>query len=72
MPETQGTHPNLESYQSIIGIPSQIEPQIPPQYWGTDAGTILAVAVLIRSVAVPIQALVPLIGRKSAAKADSR
>ncbi|MEW6492238.1 MAG: hypothetical protein AB1589_06945 [Cyanobacteriota bacterium] len=72
MSKTQGANPNLESDQSIISIPSQIEPQIPPQYWGTETGTILAIAILIRSIAVLIQALVPLIGCKSDAKADSR
>jgi hypothetical protein len=61
-----------ESSESIIAVPNQIEPQIPPQYWGTETGTILAVAVLIRSVAVLIQVLVPLIGRQSDAKAGSR
>jgi hypothetical protein len=66
------TNLTTESCQSIIPIPSQIEPQILPQYWGTETGTILAVAVLIRSVAVLIQALVPLIGRQSEAKAGSR
>ena len=66
------TNLTTESCQSIIPIPSQIEPHIPPQYWGTETGTILAVAVLIRSVAVLIQVLVPLIGRQSEAKAGSR
>jgi hypothetical protein len=66
------TNLTTESCQSIIPIPNQIEPQIPPQYWGTETGTILAVAVLIRSVAVLIQVLVPLIGRQSEAKAASR
>jgi len=66
------TNLTTESSQSIIAVPNQIEPQIPPQYWGTETGTILAVAVLIRSVAVLIQVLVPLIGRQPDAKAGSR
>jgi hypothetical protein len=66
------TNLTTETSESIIAVPNQIEPQIPPQYWGTETGTILAVAVLIRSVAVLIQVLVPLIGRQSDAKADSR
>jgi hypothetical protein len=72
MAETQGVNPNLESYKSIIAVPSHVDPQIPPHYWGTDAGTILAVAVLIRSLAVLIQVLVPLLGRKPDAKVSSR
>jgi hypothetical protein len=66
------TNLTTESSESIIAVPNQIEPQIPPQYWGTETGTILAVAVLIRSVAVLIQVLVPLIGRQSDAKVGSR
>jgi len=66
------TNLTTESSESIIAVPNQIEPHIPPQYWGTETGTILAVAVLIRSVAVLIQVLVPLIGRQSDAKVGSR
>ena len=66
------TNLTTESSESIIAVPNQIEPQIPPKYWGTETGTILAVAVLIRSVAVLIEVLVPLIERQSDAKVGSR
>ncbi|MBD0343403.1 MAG: hypothetical protein ICV63_00920 [Coleofasciculus sp. Co-bin14] len=58
MSENQAANLNITSYESIIGVESQLEQQIPPQYWKTETGIVLAIAVLIRSIAILIQVLV--------------
>lgn len=47
--------------EPTIAVPSPIDPGIPPQYWGTETGLILALAILIRSSALFLQVLTPLI-----------
>jgi hypothetical protein len=49
--------------EPTIAIPTDIQPTIPSQYWGTETGLILAIAILIRSVASLVQVLTPLMLR---------
>jgi hypothetical protein len=65
MPEGQSAKPKLESCQSIIAVPSEVEPQIPSQYWSPEAVNLLVVTMLIRSVATLIEVLTPLIANHS-------
>lgn len=58
------TNPIIRTGEPTIAVPSHVEPTIPPQYWGTKTGLILALAVLIRSTALLIQALTPLLLRQ--------
>ncbi len=53
--------PIIRTGEPTIAIPTDIQPTIPPEYWGTD---ILAIAILIRSVASLVQVLTPLILRQ--------
>lgn len=54
----QGQETILHSTQPTIFVPTNVDvPQIPPEYWGTETGTILAIAVLIRAIAILIQSL---------------
>ncbi|WP_333360860.1 hypothetical protein [Microcoleus sp. N3A4] len=39
-----------------ISVPNNIPATLPPQYWGTE-GTILAIAILIRSIALLLHVL---------------
>lgn len=55
--------PPIRTGEPTIAIPTDIQPTIPPQYWGTETGLILAIAILIRSVASLIQVLIPLMLR---------
>jgi len=52
--------PIVRTSEPTIAIPTDIQPTIPPQYWGTETGLILAIAILIRSVASLVQVLTPL------------
>jgi hypothetical protein len=72
MSENQAANLNITSYESMIGVGSQLEQQIPPQYWNTETGIVLAIAVLIRSIAILIQVLVPLIVRQPDKKTSSQ
>ena len=56
--------PIIRTSEPTIAIPTDIQPTIPPQYWGTETGLILAIAVLIRSLASLVQVLTPLILRQ--------
>ncbi|GET37748.1 hypothetical protein [Microseira wollei] len=58
------TNPIICKGEPAIAIPTNIPPNIPPQYWGTETGFILAIAILIRSVALLIQVLTPLMLRQ--------
>ena len=52
------THRTAQTNEPIIAVPTHIEPNIPPQsYAGSLAETILAIAVLIRSLALLIQVI---------------
>jgi hypothetical protein len=55
--------PIIRTGEPTIAIPTDIQPTIPPQYWGTETGLILASAILIRSVASLVQVLSPLMLR---------
>lgn len=60
--ETQQTVRNNEP---IIAVPTHVEPNLPPQPTGSSVPeTILAIALLIRSVALLIQAIGQHKGRK--------
>lgn len=52
--------PIVRTGEPTIAISTDIQPTIPPQYWGTETGLILAIAILIRSVASLVQVLTPL------------
>lgn len=52
--------PIVRTGEPTIAIPTDIQPTIPPQYWGTETGLILAIAILISSVASLVQVLTPL------------
>lgn len=54
--------PIIRTGEPTIAIPTDIQPTIPPQYWGIE--TILAIAILIRSVASLVQVLTPLMLRQ--------
>ncbi len=56
--------PIIRTSKPTITIPSEGQAIIPPQYWGTETGLILAIAILIRSVAALIQVLIPLMLQK--------
>lgn len=67
------THQTIQTNEPILAVPTHVEPNLSPQSCaGSVPGIILVIAVLIRSVAVLIQVLIPLIVRKSDAKARSR
>ena len=55
--------PIIRTGEPTIAIPTDIQPTIPPQYWGTETVLILASAILIRSVASLVQVLSPLMLR---------
>ncbi len=59
----------IHAAEPTIAVPSHVEPTIPPQYWGTETGLILALAVLIRSTALLIQVLTPLLLRRKSRSA---
>lgn len=64
LPETPSKlEPNVNIGEPIITVPNvpNAEPSIPPQYWGTGTGIILEIAILVRSLALLIQVLSPLI-----------
>ncbi len=68
--QTQST---IYTSEPTIAVPSNAKPPMPPQYYLSGATeSILAVAVLLRSVALLIQALGQLKERKSDTKAASR
>ena len=46
----------IRTGEPTIVLPTNVQPSIPPQHWGTE-GTILAIAILIRSIALLIHAL---------------
>ncbi|MEG4836620.1 hypothetical protein [Microcoleus sp. B9-D4] len=46
----------IRTGEPTIALPTNVQPSIPPQYWGTE-GTILAIAILIRSIALLIHVL---------------
>ncbi|AFZ12357.1 hypothetical protein Cri9333_1464 [Crinalium epipsammum PCC 9333] len=51
----------IRTSEPIIAVPSDIPLNIPPQYWDTETGLILAIAILIRSIALMLKVLTPLI-----------
>lgn len=55
-----------------IPVPSDIAPHLPLQYGSPETAMILAVAVLIRSVAMLIQVLLQAKGRQSEPEAGSQ
>ena len=55
------TDQSIQGTERTITVPPPVEPSIPPQYWGTETGFILALAFLIRSSALFIQVITPLI-----------
>jgi hypothetical protein len=46
----------IRTGEPTIALPTNVQPSIPPQHWGTE-GTILAIAILIRSIALLIHVL---------------
>jgi hypothetical protein len=46
----------IRTGEATIALPTNVQPSIPPQYGGTE-GTILAIAILIRSIALLIHVL---------------
>ncbi|MFB2979894.1 hypothetical protein [Microseira sp. BLCC-F43] len=58
------TNPIICKGEPAIAVPTNIPPNIPPQYWGIETGFILAIAILIRSVALLIEVLTPLMLRQ--------
>jgi hypothetical protein len=59
------THQTVQTNEPIIAVPTHVEPNLPPQPIGSSVPeTILAIAVLIRSVALLIQAIGQQKGRK--------
>lgn len=59
------THRIAQTNEPIIAVPTHIEPNLPLQsYAGSVPETILAIAVLIRSVALLIQVIGQQKGRK--------
>jgi len=46
----------IRTGEPTIALPNNVQPSIPPQYWGTE-GTILAIAILIRSIALLLHVL---------------
>jgi hypothetical protein len=52
------TQPTTYTSEPIISIPTHIEPNLPPQsYTGSVPETLLAIAILIRSIALLIHVL---------------
>jgi hypothetical protein len=48
----------MSQLQPTIEVPANVDvPEIPSQYWGTHTGMILAIAFLIRSIAMLINSL---------------
>jgi len=59
------THQTAQTNEPIIAVPTHVEPNLPPQPTGGSVPeTILAIAVLIRSVAVLIHVIGQQKGRK--------
>jgi len=46
----------IRTGEPTIALPTNVQPSIPPQYWGTE-GNILAIAILIRSIALLLHVL---------------
>jgi hypothetical protein len=46
----------IRTGEPTIAIPTNVQPTLPPQYWGIE-GTIFAIAILIRSIALMIHVL---------------
>lgn len=52
------THQTVQTNEPIIAVPTEVEPNLPPQPTeGSVPETLLAIAVLIRSVALLIQVI---------------
>jgi hypothetical protein len=62
----------IHAGESIITVPIETEPTVPPQYWGTETGLLLALAVFIRAVALLVQTLTPLILRDPETKDNAQ
>jgi hypothetical protein len=59
------THPTVQTNEPIISVPTNVEPNLPPlPPVGSVPETLLAIAVLIRSVALLIQVIGQQKGRK--------
>jgi hypothetical protein len=59
------TYQTVQTNEPIITVPTDVEPNLPPQPTGSSVPeTLLASAILIRSVAVVIQAIGQHKGRK--------
>lgn len=59
------THETVQTNKPIIAVPTDVEPNLPPQpIKGSVPEIILAIAVLIRSVALLIQVIGKQKGRK--------
>ncbi|KYC34744.1 hypothetical protein WA1_49340 [Scytonema hofmannii PCC 7110] len=55
----------IQTGEPTILVPTHVERNIPLWSWGTETETILAIAILIRSCALLIQALAPLIKKQA-------
>jgi hypothetical protein len=52
------SHQTVQTNEAIIAVPTDVEPNLPPQVpVGSVPETLLAIAVLIRSVALLIQVI---------------
>jgi len=58
------TNLSIDANESTIAVPSCVDIPVPPRSLGGATETILAVAVLVRSIALLIQVLAPIV-RKS-------
>jgi hypothetical protein len=59
----------IHTNEPTISVPTDIQPNIPSEYWSSATEWILAIAVLIRSIALLIRVLTPLMLRKKSASA---
>lgn len=59
------THQTAQTNEPIIAVPTHVEPNLPPQPTGGGVPeTLLAIAILIRSVSILIQVIGQQKGRK--------
>lgn len=63
------TQPTTYTSEPIISVPTEIPPNLPPQYPSSETEWIFAIALLTRSIALLIRALTPLMLRQKSASA---
>ncbi len=62
-------NPIIPTGKPTISVPTEIPPNLPPQYPSSQTEWIFAIAILIRSIALLIRALTPLMLRQKSASA---